>query len=239
MVKNILCFLTVNPCILFYEFCKKLKKENYDVYIFIDDNNYNIPNCDDDNINIIKIDNKLCEESGFKSSILWLNDKACSRDKALYYFCKNDIDYEFIWFLEEDVFIPSIHTIENIDNKYGNGDLLVAEHNIIYERSTEWHWPQVNRTIKIEPPYAKSMICAIRCSKKLLECINDYAVKYNNLFLDEVLFNTLALQNNLVIKVINELSTIVWMYEWRKAQIKQDNLYHPIKSIETQYEYRF
>jgi hypothetical protein len=52
-------FLTVRPCSLFYEFCKKLKSEMYDIYIVIDDNNYNynIPYCDYD-INIIKLDRK-------------------------------------------------------------------------------------------------------------------------------------------------------------------------------------
>ena len=82
------------------------------------------------------------------------------------------------------------------------------------------------------------MICAIRCSRKLLECINDYVIKYNNLFMDEALFNTISLQNNLDIKIIPELSTIYYRHDWRKEDISQSNLYHPIKSIITQYEYR-
>lgn len=237
MVKNILCFLTKRPCILFYDFCKKLKNENYDIYIFIDDNNYDIPNCDN-LINIIKIDNKICEDSGFKSSVYYFDNKSCSRDKSLYYFCKNNIDYEYIWFIEEDVFIPSIKTIENIDNKYTCGDLLVESHKIIYKKDTTWHWNKINNQIRIDPPYASSMICAIRCSKKILQCINDYVIKYNNLFMDEALFNTLALQNNLDVKVIDELSTIIYKYDWQKEDIKKENLYHPIKSISVQYNYR-
>ena len=64
MIKKILCFLTLRPCELFYDFCKKLQNENYDVYIFIDDNNYNIPNCDNV-IKVIKINNEISEGSGF------------------------------------------------------------------------------------------------------------------------------------------------------------------------------
>jgi hypothetical protein len=234
---NIICFLTVTPVIEFYEFCKKLKNDNYDVYIFIDDNDYNILNYDY-SINIVKLDNKLCEENGFKSTVAWLNNKACSRDKALYYFCKNNIDYEYIWFIEEDVFIPSINTIPNIDNKYSNGDLLVRSHTIINEKHYDWHWNHINSQITIEPPYASSMICAIRCSKQLLTFINLYALKYNNLFMDEALFNTIALQNNLNVIPITELTNIVYKHNWLKTDIHCDYLYHPIKSIKDQYEYR-
>ena len=173
-----------------------------------------------------------------KSTVLSYDNKATSRDKALYYFCRNNIDYEYIWFMEEDVFIPSIHTIENIDNKYANGDYLVSSHNVINEKRTDWHWNYINQQMRIDPPYASTMICAIRCSRKLLECINDYVIKYNNLFMDEALFNTISLQNNLDIKIIPELSTIYYRHDWRKEDISQSNLYHPIKSIITQYEYR-
>lgn len=238
MPKNILCFLTVRPHKLFYRFCKKLKNTNYDVYIVIDDNKYNIPDYDNE-IGIIKIDNKICEENGFKSSVWQFNNKACSRDKALYFFCKNDISYDHIWFIEEDVFIPTEYTIEQIDKKYPSGDLLVNDNDIIYERKEKiWHWSHVNNQIKLEPPYARSLICAIRCSKKLLNCINDYAMKYSNLFLDETLFNTIALHNNLDIKKIDELSTIFYRNDWKKTDINVNNLYHPIKCIATQYKYR-
>jgi hypothetical protein len=82
------------------------------------------------------------------------------------------------------------------------------------------------------------MICAIRCSKALLKCINSYAETHNNLFMDEVLFNTIALQNNLNIIVIEELSNILFRKAWKKKDIKETNLYHPIKDMNKQNEYR-
>ena len=55
MNKVILCFLTVNPCDIFYNFVKTLpNKEN--IYICIDDNNHDIPNYDEE-IKIIKYNN--------------------------------------------------------------------------------------------------------------------------------------------------------------------------------------
>jgi hypothetical protein len=237
MSKHIICFLTVRPCKLFYDFCKKLKNDVYDIYIVIDDNDYVIPEYDGD-IPIIKLDNRQCEDRGFKSTVLWLNNKACSRDKALYYFCTNDIDYDYIWFIEEDVFIPTIDTIQNIDKKYVDGDLLVSSHTIFNEKKYDWHWKHIYTQIKIDLPYAIAMICAIRCSKLLVHHIYEYAMKYNNLFMDEAFFNTLALQHNLNVRVIAELETIVWSRKWVKEDIRETNLYHPIKSIPTQYAYR-
>jgi len=236
-MKNIICLLSVRPCIKTFNFYKSIKlNTQYDVYIVIDDNNYNIPECDD--IKIIKIDNNECENNGFKSAVLWLDNKACSRDKALYYFTKEDIDYNYIWFVEEDVFIPSIYTIENIDKKYGSHDLLVRSHHIIGERQTDWHWNHINSQIKINPPYACSMICAIRCSKAMLNSIKEYANEHNNLFMDEALFNTLAVHNNLRVLNIPELSSIECNKVWDFFEIVNTNLYHPIRNIDIQYSYR-
>ena len=238
---NIICLLSVRPCEDTYNFFKSIKvNTQYEVYIVIDDNNYNIPNYDGV-VNVIKINNSECELSGFKSTVLWLDNKACSRDKALYYFTKESIDYNYIWFIEEDVFIPNIHTIENIDKKYESEskyDLLVSGHEVVTEKRTDWHWNHVDRQIKINPPYAWGMICAIRCSKAMLNCIKEYATVHKNLFLDEVLFNTLAIHNNLTILCIKELSSIHYRKDWKRSDIIDTNLYHPIKDIKTHISYR-
>lgn len=233
---NIICFLTVRPNELFYNFVKELPNREY-IYICIDDNNYEIPNYNDE-IKIIKIDNDLCIKNGFKSSVLFHHNKALSRDKALYYFCRNNIEFENIWFIEEDVLIPNVKTIENIDKKYQNADLLSAE-NIVYNKlQYDWHWYYIRQQTKISPPHARSMICAIRCSKKLLNCINEYVLINNNLFVDEALFNTIAVHNNLNVLCINELSSILYRYDWKKEEININNLYHPVKCMEMQREFR-
>lgn len=237
-MKNIIkCFLTKTPNEKFYDFIKQLPDREY-IYICIDNNDYNIPNYDGE-IKIIKINNKICESEGFQNTHSKIKGST-SREKALYYFYKNNINYDYIWFIEEDVFIPTIDTIKNINNKYPDNDLLVSGHNIIYEERTNWHWEMVNKQLnnKISLPYSKAMICAIRCSKKLLEHIFTYALKYKTLFFCEVMFNTIALHNNLNIKVIEELKTIVWRKEWNKNNINIKNLYHPVKCIEKQYELR-
>ena len=235
---NIICILSVRPCIKTYNFFKHIQlNSNYMVYIVIDDNNYLIPGYDGI-VKIIKIDNIIAESNGYKDCILSLKNKAGSRDKALYYFNKESIDYDFIWFVEEDVFIPSIQSIQSIDAKYLSHDLLSASNHIIYEKHTDWLWNHVNSQISLDLPYACSMICAIRCSKKMLQSVHNYTKLYNRLFLDEALFNTLALHDKLETACPKELSSITYCHKWSYKDIISTQLYHPVKSIDQQYKFR-
>ena len=87
-------------------------------------------------------------------------------------------------------------------------------------------------------PHSKSMICAIRVSKSMMECIETYATKHTSLFLDEVLFTTLAIHNELKIITPVELSTIQYKKSWTFEEIKKDHLYHPVKEFRIQETYR-
>ena len=244
-MKNIICLIAIEPKPLVYNFYKKLKNENTSIYMCFDNNTNIIPAYDND-ITFIYLDNKLCENNGFKSTHSQLNNISTSREKALMYFCKMNFDYDNIWFIEEDVFIPNENIIENINKKYPEGDLLCTSNYVFHnqEELNECYWGHWNlilsqtKETNITFPYGKSMICAIRCSKKLLYCINEHATRYNNLFMCESLFNTIALHNHLKILAIPELENIYWTYDWNKSDIKQTNLYHPIKSIELQYSFR-
>lgn len=246
MMKTAICFLTVRPCELFYQFCKKLARPNKTVYICIDDDTWTIPNYDNE-IPLIRIPKAKCEKAGFKGTVMYFKNSACSRDKALYYFTEvSNIQYDYIWFLEEDVFVPTEKTIDMIDTQYPSGDLLSPFNEITDTRSQNEnrHWNSIRQLVnrqtekKIEPPFATSMICAFRCSSKLLQEIKHYAEKHKMLFMDEAFFNTIALKNNLEVICPPELSTIVYRHEWTQDDIKETNLYHPVKSIDTQKLYR-
>jgi hypothetical protein len=240
---NIICFLTLRPTKQFYDFCLTLIKNTYEIYICIDDNTYNIPDIDEFNnrIKIIKINNELCELSGYKDSVKYFPNKSCNRDKTLYYFnriCPN-INYENIWFIEEDVFVPNKDTIMNIDMKY-TCDLLCRSHKVcsIEKELDSWNnWPYVFSK-KITYPVAHSMICAVRVSKKLMKCIDDFVNKEKRLLYSEVLFNHMAIHNNLSVITPKELSSILYRYDWHKGEIKKDKLYHPIKDTNIHDKFR-
>ena len=241
---NIVCFLVKNnPNQILIDFCKTLIN-NYKVYICIDklvkSNFQNISN-----INIIYYEKGICEREGFKGSVFYCIDRACSRDKALYFFCKNNIHFNNIWFIEEDVFLYNVETLLNIDYQYPNVDLISSDNNILSsETSNAWNnWlhvsPLVFKECRLNFPYSRSMICAIRCSKKLINCIKIYNKKFKNLFLDEALFNTLAIHNNLTIVVPIELkNNIVFNRNWKIEEMKKEFIYHPIKSLPKQKYFR-
>ena len=168
-------------------------------------------------------------------------DRACSRDKALYYFCIEEPEkYDYIWMIEEDVFIPDVNTIYNIDVKYPESDLLCRSNKI--NRSGEIKtWSHFKKLVnKIELPWCYSMICAVRVSKKLLELINAYAKEKKELLFCEALFNTLAYQNELAICIIPELSNIKYnnQVDLDLDTYNNEYLYHPIKDINTHYKLR-
>jgi hypothetical protein len=235
---TIICFLTVRPSKLFYDFCKLLQHDNYRVFITIDDPAYTIPEYDGV-LPIINIPAAEAEAHGYKSTVAWFNNKACSRDKALYYFARVYTEpYKHIWFLEEDVFVPTTTTIPDLDAKYPDGDLLSASNEIVHTLRRDWWWPHISRQVRIPPPYGKSMICAIRVSPRLMSAIRDYAARYLNLFMDESFFNTMSIQAGLATLTPPELSTIKYQHTWKKSDINPTYLYHPIKSIETQFAFR-
>jgi len=235
---NIICFLTVCPTFDTYNYYKLIQKNSkYKVYIVIDKNDYVIPDYDGE-VEIIQINNITCETLGYKNSVLWFPNKACSRDKALYYFIHNSIEYDNIWFIEEDVFIPKIELLESMDSRYQDDDLLVKEFPIYHKKQKNWHWEIVYRDTNIQPPFSNSMICAIRCSKKMLSTIEDYVLKYKSLFLDEAMFTTLATHSELKVSCPKELKNITWNEKWTLNNVEEGYLYHPVKDMKKQKEFR-
>lgn len=234
-MKNIICFLTVKPSKEFYSFTKTLKNKDYDVYIVIDTNGYMIPDYDG-YVPIIEVTNYNCEIRGFKNTLYYSNNKACARDKALYYFSVSRIQFKHLWLIEEDVFIPNTSIIPSIDAKYPDGDLLCKDNKIIsnVKQTYEWHWPKTKPFLLLQFPWACSLICAIRISPKLLGCIANYAKMYSTLFLDEALFNTIAIHNRLSIHKIDELSRLEYDKKWNISEISDKYIYHPIKNFQDQ-----
>lgn len=235
--KICICILNVKTSELAYNFYKTLKNERYDVIIVSDEENYDMPNYDGI-LPIIKIPTSFSCDAGFKSSVRippW-KDTAYSRDKALYYFSRINTTYDSVWFIEEDVFIPSISTISKIDEKTENIDLVCAK---LINSTTDRNWPHWNHALnqtKLPPPYFRSMVCAIKCSKHLLSVVSEYAVKYKSLFMDEVMFTTLAVQHNLKINNPQELYNVCWKKNW--SHVHCNGLFHPIKSIKLQHQLR-
>jgi len=234
--KKAIVFLTVNPQLELIRFAEKLN-QGYDVYITVDNNEYEIP--EHQGVTFLKYKEGVAEHYGYKGCVLWVPDRASSRCKSLYHFGNVDKSYDYVWMIEEDVFIPSKKTISHLDNLYPDGDLLCTDH-IINSTGELKSWPWWEKIKDKTPlPWAKSMISSIRVSRALLNEIDTHANQSKSLLFDETLFNTIAMHAQLKITTPPELNNIVyWHRQWDVNEFKPFHMYHPMKQWKDHHEYK-
>jgi len=273
---NAIVFFCFRPPKEIFDFANLLKNETYDIFVSVNDNNYIMPDYDENVINIIKLDENEVKNAGYFNSNTNIRYQVSSRDKAFYYFNRvNHTDYKHIWFIEEDVFIPTTKTISNIDNKYPDCDYMSNSYFIVdndvdnldnfnninkefpFVKYSEnhfherWAFDDFNLIKYYGFPWLKGMTCAIRVSKKFLKHIDIFAIKHKTLIIDEVLYLTLSIHNNLSIINPIELSPIVFRCDfginmdkitnylyWNLNDIREDYLFHPIKDLKFQNQLR-
>lgn len=244
--KKAICFLSASFSDKLYEFVKELAKDDterdYDFYICIDKGVESDINNNDENITLLFVDGKSAEEKGFKSSVWYFQGRACSRDKALYYFSieKPDV-YDNIWIIEDDVFFYNLETIRRLDRRYPSCDLLTKQFDIVrneHEKNkmTWLHWHFLND--KIGFPWTKGMISVIRVSSLLLSVIRDYALKNKTLLFDESMFTTLSLHYNLIVETPDEFQEVIWYDNINWNYLNSTHFLHPVKDLSLHEKFR-
>lgn len=237
-MKIAIAILCIVPNKIHLDFYTTFNKEHYDLYFIIDNNNYDtreiVKKYD---CKFIQIEDKVVLSNNYYGINYLISKSVTSWDKAVYYFTKINKDYEYVWFLEDDVFVPDNKTIYNIDLKYPDFDLL-SEGNVpnLNGKSDYWHWKHAVNQIKL--PWFSSMVCAIRVSKKLLEEVENLVFKKKKLLFLEFMFNTLCNHANLKQFSPKELEFIIYRRTYKKENILETHLYHPIKNIDTQLLFR-
>ena len=230
--KNAIVFLTNHPNKNTLNFASKIGEEKYfTIYVIVDD----VKEVEEsENYKIIKVANENCINNGYENSLInsHIGKNVTSWDKFCFYFCEVNTEHDFVWVFEDDVFIPSIKTIMDLDKKYSAFDLVTP--NIFQKTDTimDWHWRNI--IDKIDPPYYFSMVCAMGISKNVFRAIKDFVRKKKTLFFIEVLFNTISKQNKLKVIDAFEFKSIVWVGEWGLDEflLLPLNVFHPIKNID-------
>jgi hypothetical protein len=234
---NAICLITFNPNKIWCDFLNLFNK--YKIFMIVDDNNFDLSDFSNNynNITFIKIDDEKCNCSGYINTNFCIGKLISGWDKALYYFGVENTNFDFVWFIEDDVFFYNEDTILNIDNQFINDDLLSNCHgeNTSGDKSY-WHWCNIN--IAYPPPYYNGMMCAVRFSKKMMSCINDYAIQNKTIFFLEALFPTIAIKNNLNYRNPPEFINIHWRHDFQKEHINMSGLYHPVKDLNTHIFFR-
>lgn len=237
--KTAVVFLTKSPQKGTTDFAKKVAADTeFKVFVVIDDwDEFG----ETEGVTQIQIPDEICLRSGYHSTMTKdsvLNKNPIAWDKFVYYFCKIDTSFDFLWVFEDDVFVPSVGTIVNLHNKYGGYDLVTPNNFKREGNAMDWHWKHV--IDKIEPPYYFSMVCAMGISKSVLNAIRGFVDAKNTLFFNEIMFNTLAMQNDLNVIAPLELKSIVWLGNWGIDDwlLLPDNVFHPHKHIDEHQWYR-
>lgn len=232
-----LCLITFRPNKIWCDFLNLFTK--YKIFIIIDDNDFDLSDFKNNyqNINFIKIEDEKCKLNGYIDTNFCLKKLISGWDKALYYFGVEDKNHDFIWFIEDDVYFFNEDTICEIDNQYINDDLLSRGYGENSNGHTEsWFWNKIN--INYLPPYYCGMMCVVRFSKNMIECINNYAIENKTLFFLEALFPTIAIKNNLKCTNPNEFHNIHWRHIFEKENINIKNFYHPVKDLNDHISFR-
>jgi hypothetical protein len=245
MKRKAIAFLTRYPQLETLAFAEEIAFEtDFDVYIFSDElfrekeKVVITPT-----FKVISISDEKCQQTNYINSMIGTNvtmlkKNPISWDKMLYYLCEVKTEYDTVWVFEDDVFIPSRDTIIQLDKKYDAYDLVAPNNFLKSDTALDWHWKHIFP--KIDPPYHFSMVCACKLSDKMLKQIKGYVDKNKELLFIEVMFNTLAMQNNLNVTDALELKSVVWQGEWGMDEfiLLPNNVFHPKKNIEDYFHLR-
>lgn len=242
-MKTAVAFLTTSPHDNTIKFAKEVNNIGFDTFI-ICDNYYPTIDQDLDNyIEFIHISDEMCMKMGYVNSNISSNSTHIKKnpiawDKFLLFFCENAPEYDFVWVFEDDCYMESVNVLQSLHLKYSGYDLVTPNNFKNDGTAMDWHWRDIYPMI--EGPYAYSMVCGAGMSRNMLNLVQDYKNINSSLFYIEVMFNTLALQNNLKVMDAFELKSIVWMGEWgiNEFLLLPNNVFHPRKDIENHYKLR-
>lgn len=233
-----LCLVTFQPNEIWCDFLDKFVV--YSVFVVVDDNSFDLTEWEEKyrNIKFVQVDEQLCENAGFVDVNYTLRKRISGWDKALYYFCmkeiKKELNFDFVWMLEDDVFLSNESTLLSIDNIYVDDDLLSrkSEENSDGNQET-WLWKKILETgIHFDRPYYHGLMCAVRFSRHMFNSIAAYASDNHKLVFLEVLFPTLANKNKLKYSTPPEFNMIHYRHDFTKEQVQDTSLlYHPVKNI--------
>ena len=206
------------------------------------------------NINFIKEDRGVARIYGYKG---WrdLNQpgRSYAHEKALYFLSKNIESYDYVWMIDEDVFLFNENTLINIDLQYQGQDFLVRNINCEkFFNSSDWEnlwgngediqglkegkaykdnigFPRLNP--ETDPLY-QSICSAVRISKIMLYSIQSYAAHAKRLFHRDYYLPMSSIYNDYSIACPLEMQAITGARRvpWKYHEINSECIFSPVEN---------
>lgn len=253
-----LAILTFRPDARQVTFYESLIDLGYAVHVFVDDSGFVPPG--NSRVTFVKLDQRACIDAGYHSLSLAVTSSkplpVSAWEKALFYFNRIDSSHGHVWFLEDDVFLPSREILAVVDSRYPAADLLCKRNRLnLSGELRSWPWWRIVPQKILPLPWASSMVCAARVSRALLAEVDSLLAmsgvpmeaavalaraqgRPRPYFFIEFLFNTLALHKRMKVELPDALRTIGWRKEWSREDIISTQIYHPVKNLALQEEWR-
>ena len=249
-----LALLTLRPDDRQVDFYRGLEADGYDLFVFVDDPDFQ-PKRDD--VRYVLIDDGECANAGYYDfcPMFLKPSRVCTWDKAVYFFARlNPVRYEHVWLIEDDVFVPTLGAISALDRKYPGADIVSADTTLNTTGNPQgWFWWKFIDADLLPLPWAMSLVCAVRLKTTVFDLlpalVDRWKARYGvpdggpldherPLLYLEYVFHTLALHAGLSVVVAEELAGIRYRREWTLEEMAADCLYHPVKELDLQVEYR-
>jgi len=184
----------------------------------------------------VKLSDDVCRASNYNNSNPAIPKRPSAWDKAIYYFCVQNKAPSYVWFIEEDVFVPRESLFKELDERYPTTDFIMKQHVKDTDDPSFEFWYDGDG--KMERPFYRSLVCATRVSRRLLDRVVELHDSKKTLVFIEIMFNTLAVKHGLTMEMPNELQSIIFRHSWTEDTVNDNQLFHPVKDTALHDTYR-
>ena len=229
----VICLLCVCPTERVLEFAKNYAV-THPVYVVCDDPNCTVP--ESSPFTFVKLSDDVCRASNYNNSNPAIPKRPSAWDKAIYYFCVQNTAPSYVWFIEEDVFVPRESLFKELDERYPTTDFIMKQHVKDTDDPSFEFWYDGDG--KMERPFYRSLVCATRVSRRLLDRVVELHDSKKTLVFIEIMFNTLAVKHGLTMEMPNELQNIIFRHSWTEDTVNDNQFFHPVKDTALHDTYR-
>jgi len=242
------CILTSNIGFIQVKWLRELFNYNISAYIMIDDPDRNevtkssvgytqiisINSMDSKRIGYywggkaeLSIDKYQSSNIGIENPSAYYHKHINAWDKSLLYFTEIAMHHSFVWFIEYDVYIPSISSFLKVHN-----DSVSQKADLVIRESTELSYARAHKFNHfLKAPLYNSLACVVGASRKLLDIIKQYVAQHQQLEYVEILFTTLSQQHKLKVYHPVQFQAIQFRCNFTCSDVHRypDQWFHPIK----------